>query len=248
MKHIVCFYWQGDRWQEKAGHIPNDVAYQNHLKRSGLVSRSLAQKYINNLFLGATRFTKTPFKFICFSNEELPDLLHEIEVRKFKMATTKGVLPRMYMFSSEANLMGSTVLSLDLDVIITGPLDNLLNYNGQFCTRKSWTKGEETLIDGDVMCFRANDTMRQLFWEPLVQVPVLVEAITQGRERAWVRHCTKHWESVDTWQDLIPGEVLSYKYHVMENAIVPKGANIISCHGYPRPHQITQGWRMEYWK
>lgn len=246
MNYIVCFYWQGERWQETASSTLTDISFQRHLKRTGLVSRELANKYINNLYEGAKRFTKEPFKFVCFSNEELT-LDEQIEVRKWKQVTSKGVLPRMYMFSKDAGLFGSQVLSLDIDLIITGSLDDLLKYRGLFCTRKSWTRGEETLIDGDIMSFRAGKETEEMFWTPLVQDIRKVEELSNGgRERFWVRHVMNG--KSDTWQDVIPGQVCSYKFHVMGTGEVPQGVRIISCHGHPRPHQIAQPWRMDYWK
>lgn len=244
-KTIVCFYWKGDRWQETNGHNPDDVSFRNHLRRTGLVSKELASKYVNNLFEGASRWTNAPFNFICFTNEAL-DLLQGIEVRPFPLITSKGVLPRMYMFSKEAGLTGQ-VLSLDIDIIITGPLDDLLQYEGLFCTRKSWTRGEEHLIDGDIMSFKACPHTENLFWTPLTNNIEQVEQISGGgRERFWVRHVMSG-RAVDIWQDVLPGQVCSYKFHV-KNGQVPSNARIISCHGFPRPHQITEPWRMEYWK
>lgn len=247
MNHIICFYWQGDRWQEKEGHRPTDTSYQNHLRRSGTVSKELASKYVNNLYEGVCRWTKTPFKFVCFTNENL-DLSEGIEKRGFSMLTTKGVLPRMYMFSKEAGLTGAQVLSLDIDLIITGSLDDLLSYNGMFCTRKSWTRGEETLLDGDIMSFKADEKTESLFWNPIVAATPLVEALSGGgRERFWVRHVMEG-KHADTWQDLFPGQVVSYKHHVRGKKGIPNNTRIISCHGHPRPHQITDKWRTEYWK
>lgn len=247
MNYIVCFYWQGDRWQEKEGHQPTDVAYQNHLKRSGIVTRDLASKYVNNLYEGICRFTKTPFKFVCFTNENL-NLVQGIETRDFVTVTSKGVMPRMYMFSKEAGLFGSQVLSLDIDLIITGPLDDLLKYDGLFCTRKSFTRGEETLLDGDIMSFKACREIEKMFWDPLLGDIQRVEDISGGgRERFWVRHVMEG-KQADTWQDLLPGQVVSYKHHVRNRGSPPEGTKIISCHGHPRPHQILDKWRTKYWK
>lgn len=248
MNKIVCFYWLGDRWQETVGPIPVEQAYQNHLKRVGTVSKELATKYINNLYANIRRFSTVSFEFICFTNEDLENLTPQIIVKRFHMASSKGVLPRMYMFSVEAGLMGSQVLALDLDIIITGSLDNLLNYKGPFCTRKSWTRGEETLLDGDVMSFRANETMEGLLWKPIAHSPKIVEEVTGGRERAWVRHVLKDVSEIDTWDVVCPGQVCSYKHHVLKLGKVPDNTRIISCHGYPRPHQIEDKWRTEYWK
>lgn len=245
---IVCFYWQGDRWNEGHSHTPNDLSFQRHLQRSGPLTRELVQKYINNLYLGISAHTTVPFNFVCFTNETLQNLEEGIETRPFKLVTSKGVLPRMYMFSEESGLFGSQVLSLDLDLIITGSLDDLLNYKGLFCTRKSWTRGEETLIDGDIMSFTACPYNEQLFWKPCVEDINKVEEISGGgRERYWVRH-VMDGRGVDTWDGIVPNQVFSYKHHVQRKGVVPADTRIISCHGYPRPHQIEDKWRTQYWK
>lgn len=247
MNHIICFYWQGDRWQEKEGHKPSDISFVNHLKRSGTVSKDLASKYVNNLFKGASRWTQLPFKFICFTNEALT-LDSGIEVRPFKLITTKGVLPRMYMFSEQAGLFGNQILCLDIDVIITGSLDPLLEFKGSFCTRRSWTRGEETLIDGDIMSFNAGAHNEDRFWTPLTTNLEEVEKISGGgRERFWVRHVLRDQNTL-TWQEICPGRVLSYKHHIKPAGRVIEGTSIISCHGYPRPHQIEEKWITKYWK
>lgn len=246
MKKIICFYWQGDRWQDTPSDV-TDPSFQRHQKRVGSVSKELASQYVNNLYLGTTRWTKEPFQFICFTNEDL-HLMNGIERRPFKPVTSKGVLPRMYMFSKEAGLFGSQVLSLDIDLIITGSLDDLLRYDGLFCTRKSWTRGEETLLDGDIMSFKACEESENIFWNPIVADPVLADALSGGgRERFWVRQVMNEG-SADTWDRICPGQVVSYKHHVMKENRVPDAARIISCHGYPRPHQIMQSWREQYWK
>lgn len=246
INNIVCFYWQGDRWRETAeGPIPKDISYARHLDRVGTVSRELASKYVNNLLQGVLRFSKEPFNFICFTNEDL-DLDQGVEVRPLKMVTTKGVMPRMYMFSKEAGLFGSQVLSLDLDLLITGSLDDLISYRGLFCTRKSFTRGEETQLDGDIMSFTAGEETEKMFYTPLTQNLPLVDEISQGRERFWVRYVMD--DVADTWQDLFPGQVCSYKHHVLKAGKLPPNARIVSCHGFPRPHQITHQWRTTYWK
>ena len=245
MKKIVCFYWQGDRWQETTSQT-QDTSFDRHVKRVGLVSKELAARYVNNLYNGVRRWTKEPFDFICFTNEDLV-LNKEIEIRPFPLITTKGVLPRMYMFSEAAGLFGHQVLSLDIDLIITGSLDDLLKYEGVFCTRMSWTRGEQHLIDGDIMSFKAGKETEAMFWTPLVKDIKAVEKISGGgRERMWMRYIIGN--KADTWQQLIPGQVCSYKHHFVPTGKIPYGARIISCHGFPRPHQIMDKWRTEFWK
>jgi len=48
------------------------------------------------------------------------------------------------------------------------------------------------------------------------------------------------------WQDVLPGQVVSYKVHLRSKKHVPKGARIICFHGRPRPWEVEPIWRQEY--
>ena len=245
--YVVCFYWQGDRWQE--GTVPDysvteDYSYKKHLNRVGTVSRTLATQYITNLYRGVAQHIHIPFKFICFTNEEV-EVDPNIEIRELPMITSIGVLPRMYMFSEKSGLFGHQVLSLDLDIIIVGDLDKIAGYEGLFCTRRSWMIKEHFQLDGDIMSFRAGQENEKRFWDPIVRNTTRIINLTCGRERSWVREVTGG--IADTWDEVAPHQVVSYKKHVKGLSAPPKNATIISCHGHPRPHQIKEEWIQQYW-
>ena len=44
--------------------------------------------------------------------------------------------------------------------------------------------------------------------------------------------------TADRWQDVVPGQVVSYKVHCAKG--VPPGARIICFHGQPRPWAVGQ--------
>lgn len=151
--YVVCFYWQGDRWQSGDYKAPQGHRnLQRSPSRYELVDINLASRYVNNLYHGVERFTERPFKFICFTNEPL-QVDNGVELRYLPMVTRHGVLPRMYMFSREAGLFGYQVLSLDLDITIVGSLEPLMKYEGMFCTRSKFKPDEITKLDGDIMSF-----------------------------------------------------------------------------------------------
>lgn len=255
--YIICFYWQGDRWQQPGytppdGHINKQT---HHLQRIGTVTTELSTRYIQNLYEGCKRFADREFHFVCFTNEKLGHLSPEIELRPINMVTLHGVLPRMYMFSREAGLFQHQVLCLDLDIIVVGTLKPLLDYQGMFCTRENFISRKRGLtgyeegfkLDGDIMSFFAGECNENRFWKPLVNDIPAAEELTQGRERYWVRHVTN--DQADTWDNLCPGRVVSYKHHARywKNGL-PSSMSIVSCHGHPRPHLIKNNWVKEYWK
>ena len=244
MMYVVCFYWEGERWQEKQ---KLEGTFAEHLKRAGTVSHDLASKYVNNLYKGVERFASEEFKFICFTNIDL-NLNGNIEKRGFPIHSEKGVLPRIYMFSQESGLFGHQVLCLDLDIAVVGSLKPLMDYKGLFCGRGGFGKGWENTIDGDIMSFKAGKEAEDLFWKPFINNIKWVEDYTQGRERQWMRYIAMDW--ADLWQKVAPGSVISYKRHVRKNrrGEIPKGASIVSFHGYPRPHQVNNSRIRQYWQ
>lgn len=247
MMYVVCFYWHGERWI-KPGTRPEeatkDGSFRRLLNKVGTVDHIMASRYVNNLYQGVRTNSVEPFRFVCFTNEHL-EIDSGIEIRPFPMVTGKGVLPRMHMFSKEAGLFGHQVLSLDIDLIITGSLKKIMGYKGLFCTRVAFAPGEEGQLDGDIISFKAGPETEKIFWKPFIKDVKKAEELTQGRERLWVRHVAS--DIADVWQKICPGQVLSYKRHVMRGSRLPRNARIVSCHGSPRPHMITQKFLSKYW-
>ena len=242
---VICFYWEGDRWQSNVERYScSDPFYARNLKRAGNSDRALVSKYVNNLFEGVSRYADRPFDFICFTNEDL-DLAPGIEQRSFPMVTTRGVLPRLYMFSEQSGLFGHQVLCLDLDVVVVGDLGPLMSYSGLFCARSKFKIGEEHKLDGDIMSFQAGREAEARFWKPFVKDVKAAELLTQGRERYWMRYVAG--DIADRWDVVTPKSVRSFKRHMGNSNKIPSGAAIISCHGIPRPHQVKGEWIKEYW-
>jgi hypothetical protein len=237
---VICFYWEGDRWKKE--NTPT-ARYDNLISRTGTVNIDLVNQYITNLYKGVKRNTTKEFDFICFTNEPVK-VDTNIQIKPLPMITTVGVLPRMYMFSKESGLWGRQVLCLDLDIVIVGNIDPLLEYTGEFCTRSKFMKGEEYKLDGDIMSFKAGQENTERFWAPFVKNPEYVEELTNGRERYWVRHVAG--DIAERWDKIVPGAVISYKRHFKKGKHTKQTA-IVSCHGAPRPHQIEDKLIKKNW-
>jgi len=250
MQYVICFYWQGDRWQQKS-YVEQDPEYHNRqqpfIEKVGKVEDDLPALYVNNLYKGVKRFADRPFEFICFTNEPMR-VNSNIQVRPFSPPTRVGVLPRMWMFSKEAGLFGNQVLCLDLDIVIVGTLKPLFNYDGLFCARSKFLRGQEHKLDGDIIGFRAGKECEDLIWTPFIANVEQAERETGGRERYWYRKVAQ--DTADRWDKVAPGAVISYKrdvYNSRHPSFRP-GASIISFHGTPRPHQLKKQWITNYWK
>jgi len=242
MMYVICFYWQGDRWNSNViSDLPDDFHYRTLLRRIGAIDLTLASKYVNNLFKGVTKYASKKFKFICFTNEKL-DLETGIEMRSFPLVTKKGVLPRLYMFSKESGLWGKQVLALDLDLIIVNSLKPFMDYTGRLCVCKS--RGD--LIDGNVISFKAGERMTRIIWDSFISDVKGAEKITIGRERKWLQKVAQDFG--DVWTNVAPNTIVRIQDCPRKCSQIKM--NIISCNGSNRPHlQIKRyPWLKEYWE
>lgn len=256
--YVICFYWEGDRWQTPEYVQDKDhVNYQEiNLRRLGQITSDLPARYINNLYRGVKRFAKRKFQFVCFTNEDMQGLEEGVEVRTFPMVTKHGVLPRLYMFSREAGLFGHQVICLDIDVVIVGSLKDIMAYDGLFCARSKFKPGLEYKLDGDIMSFQAGEETERMFWKPFIKDVDAAVELTKGRERYWYRHVAG--DIADRWDKVAPGQIISWKRHMRRGKVTPQ-MRIVSCHGSPRPHEMISGikksryskmagWIKSYWE
>lgn len=219
--NIVCFLWYGDRWDRGDEGI----------------------LYVNKLFRGVQKHLSLPHRFICMTNEKQEYFDDGIETIPLNAPSWRGCLPKVSMFDSTLNLKGQ-VLSLDIDVVIVGSLNDMASCRKPFIVRSSFRPPYD--LDGDIVGFNVGDFNTEQVWLPLKLNPQKVEKITGGRERFWYRHVLN--KDMDTWQNIYPGQLLSYKNHLQNGVPLPENARIVSCHGRPRPHQLTEDWAIENWR
>lgn len=204
-------------------------------------ARGWGPEYVARLKRGVDRNLTVPHRFICFADDvsRVPD---GIEARPLKSPSWAGCLPKLYVYSPQASLQGR-VLLLDLDNVITGPLDDIAAYDGNIAVR-AWFAGypREKVADGDMIGFEAGSETAQKLWNKFSSDPKGAALKTGGRERFFIRETVEP----DLWQDIVPGQIVSYKNHCTNG--LPKGARIVSFHGDPRPHKVHDDWLKESWK
>lgn len=151
-----------------------------------------------------------------------------------------GWWSKMEMFSPDIR---GDILYLDLDTSIVGPLDDI------FAVRKLTLLRDFYRPDGlgSGMMFLPEEC-RDEIWRAWIANPTkYMREHKQGGDQAFLE---RFWlDKADRWQDIAPGQVLSYKVHVRKavikgreygNGTMPESARVVCFHGRPRPWDI--GW------
>lgn len=147
---------------------------------------------------------------------------------------------RLKMFSEEAKaLIGERIVSLDLDVVITGDLTSLFDHDHDFAIWGGQTVNPDgrgpiyNWFNGSLMMLRAG--ARTKVWtdfDPATSPTKAHRAGCRGSDQGWISYCLG--KSEKTW-GLADG-VFSYRNHILpKGGKLPAGARIVVFHGQYDP-------------
>lgn len=178
-------------------------------------------------------------RFVCLSDVQVPD------VECIPLTTDwPGWWSKMEMF--HPGIRGD-FLYMDLDTVIVGPIGDFFRPSELVLLRDFYRNGakyKDGVGSGLMYLPEAN---RAKPWECFVANPagVMKQHAVGGDQRFLERYYLKN---ALRWQDILPGQIVSYKVDCAENRLgkgiifkgVPEGARVICCHGQPRPWQTKQ--------
>lgn len=127
-------------------------------------------------------------------------------------------------------------LYLDLDTVITGPLDDILAVRKLTLLRDFYRDGKKLKAGlGGGFMYLPEECRAQVwkFWmtNPALHMRMFCRGDQWLFERFWLNTAAK-------WQDVVPGQVVSYKVHCQNG--VPPDTRVVCFHGKPRPFEIGQ--------
>lgn len=173
--------------------------------------------YTERLYRSLVNNTRHPFNFICITDSPYPG-----------------------WWSKQSHFpLKERCLLIDVDMVITGNVDFLFEYEGEFCLRRNPWAG--AWCDGSLVVMSAEAGNRA--YAPFIEDPA--KAMRDFRsDQEMVASVVS---TADTWQDIAPGKTASYKADNLGNG--PGDAAIITFHGEPKPHQLPlEHWVWRYWK
>lgn len=216
--------------------------------------------YVNQLYRGVSKHLSQPFRFVCLTDNgvgvDAAVELHPLPVTPFDenaFDARKGgeTWRKVGLFQPGlADLQGET-LFLDLDTVLTGPLDDFFEFEpGKFCVihdwlekRRAWLPGRDGRV-GNTSVFRFDPLHHSWIYHHFCEH----QAEILGQYRIEQQYVTQTLaDDLEFW----PTDwVCSFKRNCRPmfplNLVVPpyrpKQMRILAFHGYPLPGQAIAGY------
>jgi len=167
--------------------------------------------------------------FVCLSNIDVPG----VDVIPLEHDWL-GWWPKIELFRLDIG----PVLYLDLDVVITGRLDDLMNYPHDFSATHSAGKSLASL-NSSVMFWSGP---RPDIYDPFIADPERWMRDCMNKkcwgDQDFIRRHVTRWDCLET---LFPGAVASFKGDLNRGNPKPE-TRIVSFHGKPKPWDVKKGW------
>lgn len=169
-------------------------------------------------------------RFICFTD----DPIEAIDCPPLPEGLN-GWFNKLYLFKQDLFPEGDRIIYFDLDTVITGPLDDIVKYDGDFAILRDFYRPNG--YQSSVMSWKAG--LHSYIWDEydLGSFPNI-----EGGDQVWIE---QQMPKVDLWQELYPHKFVSYKVSCQN--MFPKSARVVVFHGEPRPHEAG-GWVDHIWK
>jgi hypothetical protein len=217
--------------------------------------------YVNRLYSGVRRHLSRPVRFLCMTEHAdglhpdvevlpLPDEPFRAEMdAALEKADRRGAMRKVSLFRPGRipGLQGP-VLGFDLDVVITGPLDDLLAMApGKVVMRADWVEARRGRPTGHGSVFRFDPGLHGFLYDTVAQNPTAAVEKARGSEQ---RHTSAEARERGLF-DYIPGDqVVSFKHDCYPtfplNWLVPPrlpaGARVVCFHGHPKMDEAVRGY------
>jgi hypothetical protein len=227
--------------------------------------------YVNCLWSMIQRNTARPTRLVCFTDD--PDGI-DPEVATFPMPvlTLPGSVARLPwrkigLWAADLPGLSGDVLFLDLDIVITGSLDDLFDYqpDSTFCVIENWTQRGSGI--GNTSCYRFRVGAHSYIHERLCRDPAGVTRAHPNSQTYISRTITEKTFWPASWcvsfkHTLIPPWPLNF----FQSAPLPAETRVVCFTGKPDPDEARDGrwpapwhkrvykhvrptpWIAEYWR
>lgn len=206
------------------------------------------EKWVDRLYRGIERNYSGTFDFICLVDRQYKFKENIRQVRFERSVDQYGWMSLMEMY--RPNLCSGKRITMGLDTIITGPLNDIFSYNAKIalCTDPYFPN---TICNAVTIC---DDQFCDEIWNlwinnenKIISNNMLEYGIKRApSEMVLLRNVYGKSPRLDK---LFKDRILSYKVHLKGHPERLKKSSIVYFHGDPKPNNlVNQLWVVENWK
>ena len=196
------------------------------------------REYVKNLrgMLGNCLPSGLAFKFVCFTDD--PFECEGVEFRLLPSDSAVGWNQKIALFKQGVFEDGERVVYLDLDTLLIGRIDKVLDYQGEFAVLRDFWR--PTGLGPAVILWRGG--FGGWIYEKYEKsgFPQLERGDQEWLELVFAEEAYQP----NILQDLYPTIFCSFKNDCRPHP--PQNTRIVCFHGLPRPHDVP-GWVQECW-
>ncbi len=222
--------------------------------------------YVNRLHAGVARFLRRPFRFLCFTERSegiSPEVeVHPLPVEPFEAEMArlmnepkrKGAWRKISLFKPGLADMQGPILGLDIDVAITGSLDDLFDFSpGKMCMREEWREARRGQPGGHGSVFRYDPIRHGYIYEEFAAHPFAAAARAKYSEQKYTSMTT---QAHGDFAFFPPQWIASFKrnaipwppFNYFHEPKLPPGTRVMCFHGKPKMEEALEGYRGAWWR
>lgn len=211
------------------------------------------QNYVDRLKAGVTRHLTEPHRFMCLTDQVAAQTKDGIDYRPIEdkeLLPVKGCFARLRTFDPYWQFIrditkGDRIVCLDLDLIVTGPLDHLFYRPEPFCILQGANAANPCPFNGSVWMLRAG-------YRPDVWSEFSLEAAAKTKHFEFPDDQGWFWDRIPDaagWQAGTRSGIYAYqKPGWPKGDALPHDAKIVCFPGKRDPSQFTHlPWVKEHW-
>ena len=218
-------------------------------------------EYVNRLYSGVNRNCSIPFKFICFTDNDhgLNTNIQTIPIDSSSLPVNQrgfqGWWFKLHLFENNNGLNGRVVY-IDLDTVITGNIDHILQNTQGFVTLRDFYRGyppnqpPRDEVGSGLLAWDHNE--HDYFYSEFMPSAEKLMPRYPGGDQMWIQD---RQQERTYWQDHFPNQIVSFKAHCVPHrsrakvsSKLPHDARIVCFHGPPRPHEVAHhDWMKQHW-
>lgn len=216
-------------------------------------------KYVNNLYNMVKRNTGVKHEFVCFTDD--PTGINEnIDIRILPdRPGITGWWWKPYVFKPKLFDDGDINLFIDLDTVLVGNIDKLLDYSpGNFVGMRDAGRSlnRPDKLQSAVMRWTAGSYGD--IWTEIERNPLVMREFPGDQEYIWNRHMNDIVFYPDPWIRSYKWEVRNrseliriggrFNFREVRNVELEKETAVLAFHGTPDPHEVMDPIIIDNWR